>query len=211
MLSVLLPVRENIKMSTPRQQLAERIRNAAAKKREAATALVAVRDAGQGPLFNDDQVKILEAIAVQRGLAPAEFIEGCTKEMRSKLSAKATGEEMLELIDKSVKATQEDCRPKPSFTHENTAKPRLSFSHGDTSVVKPKPKPSSGHWYTDQSPSSRWADEVEEEEKSRERSFIQQSPSWNANLEQEGDESFIRGAHRDPFLQVLDKLANRMD
>ena len=56
-------VRENIKMSTPRQQLAERIRNAAAKKREAAAALVAVRDAGQGPLFNDDQVKILEAIA----------------------------------------------------------------------------------------------------------------------------------------------------
>ena len=52
-------VRENIKMSTPRQQLAERIRNAAAKKRDAVAAIVAVRDAGQGPLFNDDQVKIL--------------------------------------------------------------------------------------------------------------------------------------------------------
>ena len=66
-----------------------------AKKREAAAALVTVRDAGQGPLFDDDQVKILEAIAVQRGLVPAEFIEGCTSEMRPKLSAKATGEEML--------------------------------------------------------------------------------------------------------------------
>ena len=31
------------------------------------------------------------------------------------------------------------------------------------------------------------------------------------NLDQEEDESFIRGAHWDPFLQVLDKLANRMD
>ena len=58
-------------MSTPRQLLAERIRKAAAKKRDAAAALVAVRDAGQGPLFNDDQVKILEAIGIQRGLVPA--------------------------------------------------------------------------------------------------------------------------------------------
>ena len=66
-------------MSTPRQQLAERIRNAAAKKREAAAALVAVRDAGQGPLFNDDQVKILEVIGLKRGLTPTEFIDGCMK------------------------------------------------------------------------------------------------------------------------------------
>ena len=43
-------------MSTPRQQLAERIRNAAAKKQEAIAAIVAVRDAGQGPLFNDAHV-----------------------------------------------------------------------------------------------------------------------------------------------------------
>ena len=73
-----------------------------------------------------------------------------------------------------------------------------------------KPKPSSGHWYSDQSPSSRWGDQVEEEEeeKARERSFMQQRPSYQ---EQEGDESFIRGAYRDPFLHVLDKLANRMD
>ena len=86
-----LTVRENIKMSTPRQQLAERIRNAAAKKREAAAALVAVRDAGQGPLFNDDQVKILEAIAAEKGWVPEEFMESCNTEMRSKLTAKATG------------------------------------------------------------------------------------------------------------------------
>ena len=96
--SVLLSVRENINMSTPRQLLAERIRKAAAKKRDAAAALVAVRDAGQGPLFNDDQVKILEVIGKQRGLGPAEFIDGCMKEIRPKLPPKATGEELLEFI-----------------------------------------------------------------------------------------------------------------
>ena len=83
-------------MSTPRQQLAERIRNAAAKKQEAVAAIVAVRDAGRGPLFNDAQVKILEEVAVKRSLDPAEFLESCAGEMRPKLSAKATGEEMLD-------------------------------------------------------------------------------------------------------------------
>ena len=131
MFSVSLPVRENIKMSTPRQQLAERIRKAAAKKRDAAAALVAVRDAGQGPLFNDDQVKILEVIGLKRGLTPTEFIEGCMKEIRPKLPPKATGEELLEIIDQAVKATQEEegGRPIPSFRQEDPAKSRLSFSH----------------------------------------------------------------------------------
>ena len=40
-------------MSTPRQLLADRIKKAAAKKQEAAEALVAVRDAGNGPLFSE--------------------------------------------------------------------------------------------------------------------------------------------------------------
>ena len=150
-----LRLEKNIKMSTPRQQLAERIRNAAAKKLEAVAAIVAVRDAGQGPLFNDSQVKILEEIAVKRGMEPAEFLESCAAEMRPKLSAKASGEEMLDHIARCVKATQEDGRPKPSFSQESTAKPKLSFSN--TPVAKPKP--SSGHWYADQSPSTRWADQ----------------------------------------------------
>ena len=72
-------------MLTPRQLLAERIRKAAAKKRDAAAALAAVRDAGQGPLFNDDQVRILEVIGKQRGMGPAEFINGCMEEIRPKL------------------------------------------------------------------------------------------------------------------------------
>ena len=75
-----LTVREKTIMSTPRQLLAERIRKATAKRREAAAALVAVRDAGQGPLFNDDQVKILEVVGRKRGLGAAEFINGCMDE-----------------------------------------------------------------------------------------------------------------------------------
>ena len=90
-------------MSTPRQLLAERIMKAAVKRREAAAALVAIRDAGQGPLFNDDQVRILEAIGKLRGLGPAEFIAGCTAEIRPALPAKATGEELLVFIDQAVK------------------------------------------------------------------------------------------------------------
>ena len=83
-----------------------------------------------------------------------------------------------------------------------------TFSRNDPEV---KSKSSSSHWYTDQSPGTRWAAEVEEEEKSHGRSYRQEErPRWNANLDQGADESFIRGAHQDPFLEVLDKLANRM-
>ena len=152
-------------MSTPRQQLAERIRNAAAKKRDAAAKIVAVRDAGQGPLFNDDQVKILKRIAEDKGMEPAEFLESCAKEMRTMLVDTLTGEEMLDLIERCVKSTQESSRPKPRFSQESSAKPKLSF--GDTPSVKPKPR--SDHWYADQSPSTRWADQVEEEEEERAR------------------------------------------
>ena len=103
-------------MLTPRQLLAERIRKAAAKRRDAVAALVAVRDAGQGPLFNDDQVKILEIVGRKRGLGPAEFINGCMDEIRPILPPTATGEELLELIDQAVKVTQEEeSRPVPTF------------------------------------------------------------------------------------------------
>ena len=61
-------------MSTPRQLLAERIMKAAAKKREAAEALAAIRDAGQGPMFSDAQVRILESVCKQKGADPAEFM-----------------------------------------------------------------------------------------------------------------------------------------
>ena len=116
LISVLLSA---INMSTPRQLLAERILKAAAKKREAAEALVAIRDAGQGPLFNDAQVRILESVCKQKGMGPAEFMAECTAKIRPTLPPKATGEELLVFIDQAVKKIQEQNRPKPSFGQED--------------------------------------------------------------------------------------------
>ena len=139
-------------MSTPRQLLAERIMQATAKKRKAAEALVAIRDAGQGPLFNNAQMRILESVCKQKGADPAEFMAECSAKIRPTLSSTATGEELLAFIEKAVGKIQEQNRPKPFFGQED-----------DSETM---PNPSSGHWYADQSPGTRWADEVEEEEKS---------------------------------------------
>ena len=128
-------------MSTPRQLLAERIMKAAAKKREAAEALVTIRDAGQGPLFNDAQIKILESVCKQKGTDPAEFMAECTAKIRPTLPSKATGEELLAFVEKAVGKIQEQSRPKPSFGQED-----------DSETM---PNLSSGHWYADQSPGSR--------------------------------------------------------
>ena len=140
---------------------------------------------------------ILAAVCKQKGADPAEFVAECTAKIRPTLPSKATGEELLAFMEKAVGKIQEQNRPKPSFNQDDS---------------ETMPKLSSSHWSADQSPGMGWADEVEEEEKSRGRSYQpKERPRWNANLDQEEDESFIRGAHRDPFLQVLDKLANQMD
>ena len=77
-------------MSTPRQILADNIRNAAAKKHEAAEALVNARDAGEGPLFNEAQIGILAALCKQTGTDPTEFVASCTTKIRPTLPSKAT-------------------------------------------------------------------------------------------------------------------------
>ena len=143
-------------MSTPRQLLADRIKKAAAKKQEAAEALVAVRDAGKGPLFSEAQMGILAALCKQKGADPEEFMAECTAKIRPTLPSKATGEELLAFVEKAVGKIQENYRPKASFSQEDS---------------ETMPKLSSGHWYADQSPGMRWADEVEEEEKSHGRSY----------------------------------------
>ena len=89
-------------MSTPRQLLADRIKKAAAKKQEAAEALVAVRDAGKGPLFSEAQMGILAAMCKQKGADPAEFMAECTAKIRPTLPSKATGEELLAFMEKAV-------------------------------------------------------------------------------------------------------------
>ena len=103
-------------MSTSRQLLAERIMKVAAKKREAAEALVAVRDAGKGPLFSEAQMGNLGAVCKQKGADPAEFVAECTAKIRPSLPSKATGEELLAFVEKAVGKIQEQNRPNPLFS-----------------------------------------------------------------------------------------------
>ena len=151
-------------MSTLRQILADKIRNAAAKKHEAAEALVTARDASEGPLFSEAQIGILVAVCKQTGTDPTEFVATCTAKIRPTLPSKATGEELLTFVEKAVEKIQEQSRPKPSFNQSAEGRSKPAFSRDDPEA---KPKSSSSHWYADQSPGGGWADEVEEEEKSR--------------------------------------------
>ena len=129
-----------------------------------------VRDAGKGPLFSEAQIGILTAVCKQQGADPAEFMAECIAKIRPTLPTKATGEELLVFVEKAVRKIQEQTRPKPSFSQEDS---------------ETMPKLSAGHWYADQSPGMGWADEVEEEEKSRGRSYQPEDrPRWNANLDQ---------------------------
>ena len=98
---------------------------------------------------------ILAAVCKQKGADPAEFVAECTAKIRPMLPSKATGEKLLAFVEKAVGKIQEQNRPKPSFSQEDS---------------ETMPKLSSSHWYADQSPGGSWADEVEEEEKSCGRS-----------------------------------------
>ena len=96
-------------MLTPRQLLAERIMKAAAKKREAAEALVAVRDTSKGPLFSEAQMGILAAVCKQKDAYSAEFVAECTAKIRPTLPSKAT--------DQEDKKNSVDTLPVPAAKH----------------------------------------------------------------------------------------------
>ena len=131
-------------MSTPRQILAEKIRSAATKKREAAEALVTARDAGEGPLFSEAQIGIMAAVCKQTGTDPTEFVATCTAKIRPTLPSKATGEELLVFIEKAVEKIQEQSRPKPSFNQSAGGRSKPAFSRENPeakSIVKVKLKP----------------------------------------------------------------------
>ena len=95
--------------SSPRLELIEKVRDAAAKKLEMASqALLTPRETGEGPIFNDDQNANLAPICKQKGVDPAEFLAAYTIYIRSMLPPKATGPELVAFVDKAVK----DC-PEP--------------------------------------------------------------------------------------------------
>ena len=65
--------------SSPRLELIEKVRDAAAKKLEMASeALLTPRETGEGPIFNDDQNANLAPLCKQKGVDPAEFLAAYT-------------------------------------------------------------------------------------------------------------------------------------
>ena len=132
-----------------------------------------------------------------------------------KLAEESEDVEMIDLVA--------DLNKKLVFSKEKLKKAYSQIKPGsrDNSSDRPKPifkKETSfqvnDHWYSRQSPSvSNWAEDVEEEYPRG--SFASRSPSRTRWSDQQegggGNQSYLRGAYRDPFLQVMDKLANRMD
>ena len=138
------------------------------------------------------------------------------------LADEAEDVEMVDLV--------RDWNKKLIFTTEKLKKQYSQTSWAkdtrDTSGERPKPIfvkketsfRESEHWYARQSPSTNnWGEDAEEEWptgsfRERPQSRTRWSDQEQEQREEEGGEqSFIRGAYRDPFLHVLDKLANRMD
>ena len=92
----------------PRLEFIEKVRSAAAKKMEAASeALLKAREAGEGPVFSDDQNATLAATCKQKGVDPAEFLAVYTTYVRSAFSPKATGLELVAFVEKAVKECPE--------------------------------------------------------------------------------------------------------
>ena len=109
-LRVVISKRSGCMLSSPRLELIEKVRNSAAKKMEAASeALLKAREAGEGPVFSDDQNTNLAALCKQKGVDPAEFLAAYTTYVRSALPPKATGPELVAFVEKAVK----DC-PEPA-------------------------------------------------------------------------------------------------
>ena len=88
---------------SPRLEFIEKVRSTAAKKMEAVSeALLKAREAGEGPVFSDDQNANLAAICKQKGVDPAEFLAAYTTYVRSALPPKATGPELVAFVEKAV-------------------------------------------------------------------------------------------------------------
>ena len=88
---------------SPRLELIEKARNSAAKKMEAASeALLKAREAGEGPVFSEDQNTNLSALCKQKNVDPVEFLAAYTTYVRSGLPPKATGPELVAFVEKAV-------------------------------------------------------------------------------------------------------------
>ena len=60
------------------------------------------REAGEGPFFSEDQQANLSALCKQKGVDPLKFLAAYTTYVRSGLPPKATGPELVALVEKAV-------------------------------------------------------------------------------------------------------------
>ena len=90
-------------MSSPRQEFIEKVRRSTAKKMEAASeALLKAREAGEGPVFSEDQQAKLLALCKQKNVDPAEFLAAYTTYVISGFLPTATGPELVAFVEKAV-------------------------------------------------------------------------------------------------------------
>ena len=90
-------------MTSPRQEFIEKVRRSTAKKMEAASeALLKAREAGEGPVFSEDQQAKLSALCKQKNVDPAEFLAAYTTYVISGFLPTATGPELVAFVEKAV-------------------------------------------------------------------------------------------------------------
>ena len=88
-------------MSSPRQEFIEKVRRSTAKKMEAASeALLKAREAGEGPVFSEDQQANLSALCKQKGVDLVEFLAAYTTYVRSGLPPKQLARNWWPLLRK---------------------------------------------------------------------------------------------------------------
>ena len=72
-------------------------------EKRAADMLEQSRADGKGPLFSDQQLKLLADMCAAEGNVTALYLEAYTAQLRKMLPAKATGEELVAWMEESVK------------------------------------------------------------------------------------------------------------
>jgi hypothetical protein len=109
-------------------------------------------------------------------------------------------------------------RPKPNFNQQQSQwQSHLKGPYGRDQGRRSEDKEAKKtHWYQQQTPGSSWADEMEQQPlpKTTRGGTSWYNPSHRRDEDEDEDEEdrdYFQGRHRDPFISVLDKLANRMD
>ena len=90
--------------ASPRQEVIDKVRSVVARqKMEAASeALLKAREAGEGPVFSEEQQANLSALCKLKKVDPAEFLTAYTPYVIRGFPPKATGPELVAFVEKAV-------------------------------------------------------------------------------------------------------------